>query len=126
MLDMALHTHLDPAGLDIAAFEAELLAGLGMPAEIGPRHRAAHFQHLFAGGGYAAGYYSYLWAEVLDADGFEAFEEAGDLFDAKSAAGLLRLLSSGDTRDPMELYVSFRGHAPQTFALMRKRGLVAA
>jgi len=126
MLDMALHTHLDPASLDIAVFEQALLESLGMPAEIGPRHRAAHFQHLFAGGGYAAGYYSYLWAEVLDADGFEAFEEAGDLFDAKSAAGLLRLLSSGDTRDPMELYVSFRGHAPQTHALMRKRGLVAA
>ena len=124
ILDMALHTHPDPATLDVAMFERELLEGLGLPAEIGPRHRAPHFQHLFAGGGYAAGYYSYLWAEVLDADGFEAFEEVGDVFDPAVAARLQTILQSGDTRDPMELYVEFRGHSPQTTALMRSRGLV--
>ncbi len=123
ILDMELHTHPDPASLDVVAFEQDLLTRLGMPAEIGPRHRPAHFQHLFAGGGYAAGYYSYLWAEVLDADGFEAFEKAGDLFDPEIAARLRVILQAGDTQDPMALYVAFRGHHPQTGALMRNRGL---
>jgi peptidyl-dipeptidase Dcp len=126
MLDMALHTHNDPASLDIEAFERDTLARMGMPAEIGARHRPAHFQHIFAGGGYAAGYYSYLWAEVLDADGFEAFEQSGDLFHRDMAARLRRVLAAGDTRDPMELYVEFRGQQPQTAALMRNRGLVGA
>jgi peptidyl-dipeptidase Dcp len=126
ILDMELHAHPDPASLDIGEFERATLARLGMPSEVGARHRPAHFQHLFAGGGYAAGYYSYLWAEVLDADGFEAFEQAGDLFDPAMAGRLRTILQSGDTRDPMELYVEFRGHAPQTAALMRNRGLVAA
>ena len=126
ILDMELHTHPDPSTLDIAAFEREVLARLGMPSEIGPRHRPAHFQHLFAGGGYAAGYYSYLWAEVLDADGFEAFETKGDIFDPEIAAKLRVILESGDTRDPMELYRAFRGDVPKTTALMRNRGLVAS
>ena len=126
ILDMELHVHPDPASLDIAAFEADMLERLGMPAEIGARHRPAHFQHLFAGGGYAAGYYSYLWAEVLDADGFDAFTEAGDPFDPETAARLRRVLEAGDTRDPMELYVAFRGRAPGTAALLRGRGLGAA
>ena len=124
ILDMALHTHPDPASLDVAAFERETLAALGMPSEIGPRHRPAHFQHLFAGGGYAAGYYSYLWAEVLDADGFEAFEDRGDIFDPEIAGRLRVLLSAGDTRDPMELYREFRGGMPKISALMRSRGLL--
>lgn len=124
ILDMELHLHPDPAGLDIEAFEAEVLAGLAMPAEITARHRPAHFQHLFSGGGYAAGYYSYLWAEVLDADGFDAFTEAGDPFHPGVAAGLKTILQSGDTRDPMELYVAFRGRPPETAALLRMRGLV--
>jgi peptidyl-dipeptidase Dcp len=123
ILDMELHAHPDPAGLDIAAFEREVLARLGMPRAIGPRHRPPHFQHLFAGGGYAAGYYSYLWSEVLDADGFKAFQEAGDAFDPAVAARLRTILRSGDTRDPMELYVAFRGHAPSTRALLETRGL---
>ncbi len=124
ILDMELHKHPDPGALDIAAFERDMLARLGMPSEIGPRHRPPHFQHLFAGGGYAAGYYSYLWAEVLDADGFEAFEATRDIFDKPTAERLRTILQSGDTRDPMELYIAFRGHAPQTGALMRTRGLV--
>ncbi len=97
-----------------------------MPEEIGIRHRPAHFQHLFAGGGYAAGYYSYLWSEVLDADGFEAFTEAGDPFDAETAARFRVLLSAGDTRDPMALYVGFRGRPPSTAALLRSRDSVPA
>jgi peptidyl-dipeptidase Dcp len=123
LIDMALHAHPAPETIDIDRFEAEFLAGIGMPPEIGIRHRPAHFQHLFAGGGYAASYYAYLWAEVLDADGFEAFTEAGDPFDPATAARLRTLFSAGDTRDPMALYIAFRGHAPSTAALLRSRGL---
>ena len=126
LIDMALHAHPAPDTIDVDAFEAEMLARIGMPAEIGLRHRPAHFQHLFAGGGYAAGYYSYLWAEVLDADGFDAFTEAGDPFDPATAARLRTLLSAGDTRDPMALYTAFRGRPPNTAALLRSRDLVAA
>ncbi len=125
ILDMALHAHPDPANFDVAAFERETLARIGMPDEIGARHRPPHFQHLFAGSGYAAGYYSYLWAEVLDADGFGCFEAAGDPFDPAVAARLRRILQAGDTEDPMSLYVAFRGSEPNTEALLRHRGLVA-
>ena len=124
LIDLALHRHPDPGAIVTETFEREFLAGIGMPEEIGIRHRPAHFQHLFTGGGYAAGYYSYMWSEVLDTDGFEAFEEAGDPFDAATAARLRRLLSAGDTSDPMELYVAFRGRAPNTAALLRSRDLV--
>jgi peptidyl-dipeptidase Dcp len=123
ILDMELHTHPTPHSLDIETFEAETLAQLGMPREIGARHRPAHFQHLFSGGGYAAGYYSYLWAEVLDADGFDAFTETGNPFHPETAARLKRVLQSGDTRDPMDLYIEFRGRPPETTALLRMRGL---
>ncbi|MBC7801787.1 MAG: peptidase M3, partial [Gemmatimonadaceae bacterium] len=125
LIDMALHRHPDPGTIDIEAFETAFLAEIGMPHEIGIRHRPAHFQHLFAGGGYAAGYYSYMWSEVLDADGFEAFKEAGDPFDPALAARLRTVLSAGDTRDPMQLYAEFRGRAPSTAALLRSRDLAA-
>jgi peptidyl-dipeptidase Dcp len=124
ILDMKLHAHPDPATLDVASFEHEVLASIGMPREIGVRHRLPHFQHLFAGAGYAAGYYSYLWAEVLDADGFGCFEAVGDPFDRDLAARLRTILAAGDTRDPMELYVAFRGAQPATEALLRNRGLL--
>ncbi len=94
-----------------------------MPAEIGLRHRPAHFQHLFAGSGYAAGYYAYMWAEVLDADGFAAFEEAGDPFDRGLAARLKMIYSAGDTEDPMALYRAFRGRDPAIGPLLEQRGL---
>jgi peptidyl-dipeptidase Dcp len=126
ILDMELHAHPDPASLDIAAFERRTMAELGLPRAIGPRHRPPHFQHLFAGGGYAAGYYSYLWAEILDADGFKAFAEANDPFDRATANRLRNILRAGDTRDPMELYVAFRGHPPTTAALLESRDLLAA
>jgi peptidyl-dipeptidase Dcp len=126
MLDLELHAEADPGALDIAAFEREFTARVGMPAEIGLRHRPTHFQHLFAGSGYAAGYYAYLWAEVLDADGFAAFDAAGDAFNPDLAAKLKAIYSAGDTADPMELYRAFRGRAPEISALLSQRGLVAA
>jgi peptidyl-dipeptidase Dcp len=126
LLDLELHRDPAPEGLDIARFEREFLDRIGMPREVGLRHRPAHFQHLFAGGGYAAGYYAYLWAEVLDADGFAAFTAAGDVFDPALAARLKDIYSAGDTRDPMELYRAFRGREPKIDALLEQRGLTAA
>jgi peptidyl-dipeptidase Dcp len=123
MLDLDLHARPDPEGLDIAAFEKDFLAKIGMPPEIGLRHRPAHFQHLFAGSGYAAGYYAYLWAEVLDADGFAAFTEAGDPFDPALALRLKAIYSAGDTADPMTLYRAFRGREPEIAPLLAQRGL---
>ena len=116
-------TFVGLAGVDPAAFEREVLARIGMPAAIPLRHRPAHFQHLFASSGYAAGYYAYLWAETLDADGFAAFTEAGDVFDPALAARLKRIYAAGDTEDPMALYIAFRGRAPHIDALLRQRGL---
>ncbi len=126
LIDLALHRHPDPASLDIDAFEAAFLAGIGMPRGIVLRHRPAHFQHLFSGGGYAAGYYAYMWAEVLDADAFDAFREAGDPFHPDLAGKLKAIYAAGDTSDPMELYVAFRGAEPRVDALLRHRGLAEA
>jgi peptidyl-dipeptidase Dcp len=123
LFDLELHRDPAPETLDIDRFEAAFSERFGVPQEIGLRHRPAHFQHLFAGGGYAAGYYSYLWAEVLDADGFAAFKEAGDAFDPALAARLEEIYSAGDTRDPMELYRAFRGREPKIDALLAERGL---
>jgi peptidyl-dipeptidase Dcp len=124
LFDMELHLQSDPGEIDVAAFERRELAGIGMPAAIAPRHSAPHFQHIFSGDGYSAGYYSYLWSEVLDADGFEAFEESGDVFDAALAERLERFVySAGDTREPAAAYRAFRGRDPAPDALLRKRGL---
>jgi peptidyl-dipeptidase Dcp len=125
MLDLDLHASAEPGALDIDTFERGFAAKAGLPPEIGLRHRPAHFGHLFAGGGYAAGYYAYLWAEVLDADGFAAFAERGDPFDPDLAARLQAIYSAGDTADPMELYRAFRGRDPEVAPLLRKRGLAA-
>jgi peptidyl-dipeptidase Dcp len=126
LIDLALHRHDAPEELNLAEFEAAFLAEIGMPEGMALRHRPIHFGHLFSGDGYAAGYYFYLWAEVLDADGFEAFEEAGNPFDPALAAGLKSIFEAGDTEDPMTLYTAFRGRPPQVDALLRKRGLVGA
>jgi len=126
ILDMALHKEPAPERLDIAAAERRILSAIGMPAEIGLRHRPAHFQHLFAGSSYAAGYYAYLWAQVLDADGFAAFKEKGDPFDPDLARRLKAIYAAGDTRDPMELYRAFRGREPKIEALLEDRGLAEA
>jgi peptidyl-dipeptidase Dcp len=123
LIDLELHREAAPDLSDVARFEREFLDRVGVPNEIGLRHRPAHFHHLFAGGGYAAGYYAYLWAEVLEADGFAAFTEAGDVFDPELAARLKDIYSAGDTRDPMELYRAFRGREPNIAALLEQRGL---
>ncbi|MFN8926767.1 MAG: M3 family metallopeptidase [Rhodospirillales bacterium] len=124
LLDLEMHRSPDDGPVDPTAFEAAVKAKIGMPSEIAIRHRAPHFQHLFAGDGYAAGYAAYLWAEVLDADGFEAFVEAGDLFDPALAERLGTVFAAGDTVDPMALYAGFRGRPPSIDPLLRQRGLV--
>jgi peptidyl-dipeptidase Dcp len=112
--------------LDPSAFEAASLARIGMPEEIVMRHRLPHFAHIFAGGGYAAGYYSYMWSEVLDADAFAAFEETGDIFDSATAKRLHDCVyAAGGRRDPAEAYKAFRGRLPTADALLRKRGFAA-
>ncbi len=125
LVDLDLHSLADPGDLDVDAFERAALERIGMPAEIVLRHRLPHFAHLFSGEAYAAGYYSYLWSEVLDADGFGAFEEAGDVFDAAAAEGLRRFVySAGNLRDPSEAYRAFRGRDADASALLDKRCLV--
>lgn len=100
----------DPSELDVAAFEKEELGKIGMPQAITMRHRIPHFQHIFSGDGYAAGYYSYMWSEVMDADAFEAFEEKGNVFDPETAGKLLTYIySAGGRQDPEAAYLSFRG-----------------
>jgi peptidyl-dipeptidase Dcp len=125
-VDLDFHDDRDGAA-DAAAVEAATRAQMGMPDEIVLRHRPPHFQHVFAGeGGYAAGYYSYLWSEVLDADAFAAFEAAGDVFDPALARRLHDYVyAAGNSRDPAEAYCAFRGTLPGPDALLRKRGLIS-
>jgi peptidyl-dipeptidase Dcp len=122
LVDMELHALPQAGELDVGAFERATLKRLGMPREIVMRHRIPHFLHII--GGYAAGYYSYLWSEVMDADAFAAFQEAGDAFDAATAARLKKYIySSGNARDPLEAYVAFRGRPPKIEGMLKKRGL---
>ncbi len=127
LLDMDYHAAgLGPEG-DVDAFEAEVLEAIGMPREIALRHASTHFLHIFSGDGYAAGYYSYMWSEVLDADGYEAFEEAGDPFDPATAERLYRYIySAGGSRDYGEAYRQFRGRDPEVGGLLKGRGFVEA
>jgi peptidyl-dipeptidase Dcp len=127
LVDLDLHLLTSADGLDVNAFEKETLDRIGMPEEIVMRHRPPHFGHVFSGSYYAAAYYSYMWSEVLDADAFAAFEEAGDIFDPEVARKLRQhVLSSGGSRDPAELYVAFRGRLPSADALLKKRGFAEA
>jgi peptidyl-dipeptidase Dcp len=127
LVDLDIHAVPDASALDITAFERERLEALHMPAEIVMRHRLPHFQHLFSGSGYAAGYYSYMWSEVLDADAFQAFEESGNAFDPATARRLHDFIySAGNLRDPVEAYKAFRGRLPAVDALLKKRGLADA
>jgi len=122
LVDMKLHL-LGGAPVDPDAFERETLAQLGMPREIVMRHRLPQFAHVFASEGYSAGYYAYLWADTLAADGYEAFTEAGGPFDPAVAARLrAQVFSTGNTVDPADAYRAFRGHDPGIQALMRWRG----
>jgi peptidyl-dipeptidase Dcp len=124
MVDLAFHEGVAPA--DPMAKQAEILAKMDMPAAIVMRHATPQFAHVFSGDGYSAGYYSYMWSEVMDADAFEAFEEKGDAFDGQLAASLERnILSSGGSRDAAELYEAFRGRMPGVEALLKGRGLAA-
>lgn len=124
LVDMALYAEQDLKALDVDAFESKTLAALGMPSEIVMRHRLPHFMHIM--GGYSAGYYSYLWSEVMDADAFAAFEETGNVFDKKTAAKLKEFIyAAGNRRDPHEAYIAFRGRPPQIDGLLKKRGLAA-
>ena len=126
MVDMAFHS-LDPEqaeNIDPMAFQTDVLAGLNMPAAIVMRHATPHFGHVFAGDGYSAGYYSYMWSGVLDADAFQAFKEAGDSFDTATADKLLRYIySAGGSMDPEDAYIAFRGKLPSPDSLLKKEGL---
>ncbi len=125
LLDMALHARTDDDGVDISEFERAELARIGMPREIVLRHRLPHFGHLFQGSAYAAGYYVYMWAEVLDCDGYDAFVEAGSPFDPGVAGRLRRFVySSGGTLDPGAAYRAFRGRDPVVGPMLASRGLV--
>ena len=127
LVDLDLHLSDDVGDLDISAFEQRVLKRLGMPDAIVMRHRPTHFAHIFTGDHYAAGYYSYMWSEVLDADGFAAFKEAGDIFDPKTAKRLKEFVySAGYLREPADAYRAFRGRMPDPVALMKKRGLIEA
>ena len=124
LVDLAFHEGEAPA--DPLVKQAEVLADLAMPHAIGMRHATPHFAHVFAGDGYSSGYYSYMWSEVMDADAFAAFEEAGDAFDPDLAAALEEhILSTGGSKDPETLYTAFRGRLPGVTALLKGRGLVA-
>ena len=127
LVDLHLHRSDEVEDLDIDAFERASLDKLGMPEAIVMRHRPTHFAHIFSGDHYAAGYYSYLWSEVLDADGFAAFKEAGDIFDPPTAKRLKEFVySAGYLREPADAYREFRGRMAEPEALMRKRGLIEA
>ena len=126
LVDMAVHALTDREAPDVVEFECAELARIGAPADVGMNHRLAHFQHLFSSSSYAAGYYVYLWAEVLDADGYDAFVEAGSPFDAAVAQRLRRFIySSGNSIEPTQAYRAFRGREPTVTAMLKGRGLVA-
>jgi peptidyl-dipeptidase Dcp len=124
LVDMAFHTR--PPAADPMALTTEVLAEIGMPQSIVMRHRTPHFSHVFSGDGYSAGYYSYMWSEVLDADAFEAFMETGNAFNAETAHRLKEnIYSVGGSVDPEEAYKAFRGKLPSPEAMLKKKGLAA-
>lgn len=110
--------------IDVEAFEKQVAGKLGMPREVAYRYRSPYFKHVFGSDGYASGYYTYLWAEVLDADGFEMFKEKGIFDPATAKIFMENVLEKGGSEDPMKLYVNFRGHEPNVKALLRNRGLL--
>ena len=123
MVDLAFHDGAAPA--DPMALQAEVLAGLGMPRAIRMRHATPHFAHVFSGDGYSSGYYSYMWSEVMDADAFAAFEEAGSAFDPETARRLEdHILSAGGSAEADVLYTRFRGKMPGVEPLLKGRGLL--
>ena len=124
ILDMDYHTIKDVDNLDVNAFEKASMERMGMIPEIIVRYRSTNFNHIF-GGGYAAGYYSYTWAEVLDADAFQAFKETGDIYNQSVAEAYRKnILEKGDSKDAMSLYLDFRGKEPNPEALFKRRGFI--
>lgn len=124
LLDMNYHTITAPLTSDITPFEVDYLRSLGLPSQIAPRYRSTYFQHIF-NGGYSSGYYSYIWAEVLDSDAYEAFVETGNILCPKTASQFLNeILTKGGTADGNTLYLNFRGKQPSKTPLMQKRGLI--
>ena len=123
LVDMAYHAR-GTVPEEPLEYEAEVLDQIRIPDAIGMRHRSPHFQHIFSGEGYASGYYSYMWSEVMDADAFAAFEETGDPFDPEVAGKLRKhVFASGGTVDPEDAYTAFRGRLPTPDAMLKKRGL---
>jgi peptidyl-dipeptidase Dcp len=122
ILDMKLHTLAEPIK-DAKAFERDTLAAIGAPREVAMRHRFPQFSHLFSSDAYSAGYYSYLWSEVMDADTREAFAETGNVFDKATADKMRKfILAPGNSTDRSEAYRQFRGRDPDVKALLKKRG----
>ncbi|MBI3699459.1 MAG: M3 family metallopeptidase [Afipia sp.] len=125
LMDLEFHSQPASSIKDVHVFEQQELKKIGMPAEIVMRHRTTQFAHIFSGDHYAAGYYSYMWSEVMDADAFGAFEEAHNIFDPAVAKRLHDdIYSSGGSRDPEDAYIAFRGRKPEPDALLRRRGLL--
>ncbi len=123
LLDMEYHALVKPEELDIRKFENAAMEKYGLIREIKPRYRSTYFNHIWSGG-YSAGYYSYIWCEILDADAFQAFKETGDIFNREVAAKFEKeILSKGGTRDPLDMYIAFRGKEPGIDALLENRGL---
>ena len=123
LLDMEYHSITEPVDLDIRDFEKKAMDKYGLIPEIKPRYRSTYFNHIWAGG-YSAGYYGYIWCEILDADAFQAFKETGNIFNKEVAAKFEKeILSKGGSKDPLEMYVAFRGKEPGIDALLKNRGL---
>jgi peptidyl-dipeptidase Dcp len=120
---MDWHTLEKINGMDVDTFEAKVKKHIGLIPEIEFRYRSTNFNHIFSDDGYAAGYYSYLWSEVLDADAFEAFKQNGIFDQVTATAYRQNILEKGDSDDPMKLYIQFRGAAPDPDALLKSRGL---
>jgi len=122
-LDMYWHTLTENERRDVNAFEADAMTKLGLIEEIIPRYRSTYFAHIFSGG-YSSGYYSYLWSEVLDADTFQAFKDAGSIFDAETAKRYRHMLSQGGSKPGMDMYIEFRGQKPEIEPLLKKKGFL--
>ena len=124
LLDLQWGKLTDTENVDIEGFEKAVAEKLNMPKEVQYRYRSPYFKHIFGSDGYASGYYTYLWAEVLDTDGFELFKEKGIFDPATAKAFKENVLEAGGSDDPMELYIKFRGKKPTPEALLRNRGLI--
>ena len=123
ILDMDYHTITEYTDMDVTRFEEESMNKAGLIDEIIPRYKSTYFSHIFSGG-YSAGYYSYIWSEVLDKDAFNAFVESGDLFNPELADSFRKnILSKGGTDEAMDMYLAFRGKKPDVDALLEARGL---